>query len=115
MEKKYVAKLAGITAISLLSATLLKNKASKSDARGKVVIVGGGTAGITVAARLSRALKHPDITIVEPSAEHQYQPGYTLIASGVFNLAQVSRYKRPERGRDNACSYLSSLRALLEH
>ena len=94
VEKKSVAKLAGITATALLSATLLKNRASKSPARGKVVIVGGGTAGITVAARLCRALRYPDITIVEPSAKHQYQPGYTLIASGVFKPMQTSREEK---------------------
>ena len=94
MEKKNVAKLVGITATALLSATLLKNRASKSPARGKIVVVGGGTAGITVAARLSRALEYPDITIVEPSAEHQYQPGYTLIASGVFKSARTTREEK---------------------
>ena len=94
MEKKNVAKLAGITATALVSATLLKNRASKSPARAKIVVVGGGTAGITVAARLSRALEYLDITIVEPSAKHQYQPGYTLIASGVFKPARTSREEK---------------------
>lgn len=94
VEKKNVAKLAGITATALLSAALLKNRASKSPARGKIVIVGGGTAGITVAARLRRALQHPDITLVEPSARHQYQPGYTLIASGVFKPERTTREEK---------------------
>src|SRR5215207_1927505 len=94
MEKKNVAKLAGITATMLLSATLLKSRASKSAARGKIVVVGGGTAGITVAARLSRALEYSDITIVEPSARHQYQPGYTLIVSGVFKPMQTTREEK---------------------
>jgi len=94
VEKKNVAKLAGITATALVSATLLKNRASKSSARAKIVVVGGGTAGITVAARLSRALEYLDITIVEPSARHQYQPGYTLIASGVFKPARTTREEK---------------------
>ena len=38
-----------------------------------IVIVGGGTAGITTAARLIRAGQH-DIAIIEPSSQHYYQP-----------------------------------------
>jgi sulfide:quinone oxidoreductase len=39
-----------------------------------IVIVGGGTAGITVAARLLDADPDLDVAIVEPSATHYYQP-----------------------------------------
>ncbi len=52
--------------------------------RHQVVIVGGGTAGITVAARLLRTSKNLDIAIIEPSAKHYYQPLWTLVGGGVF-------------------------------
>lgn len=56
----------------------------------KVVIVGGGSAGITVAARLVKAdLKAENITIIEPSEKHIYQPGQTLVGSGVMKLEQL--------------------------
>lgn len=55
-----------------------------SRARGRVVIIGGGAAGLDVAARLCRTLQRADVTIVKPSTEHAYQPGWTLVASGVF-------------------------------
>ena len=51
----------------------------------QIVIVGGGNAGISVAAQLLKAtLKHPDIAIIEPSRKHYYQPLWTLVGAGVF-------------------------------
>lgn len=47
----------------------------------RIVIIGGGTAGLAVAARLRRA-GQSDITIIEPSARHFYQPLWTLVGGG---------------------------------
>lgn len=52
--------------------------------RKKIVIVGGGTGGIAMAARLKRAPYPFDITIIEPSATHYYQPIFTLVGAGDF-------------------------------
>ncbi|MGN6106193.1 MAG: FAD-dependent oxidoreductase [Kofleriaceae bacterium] len=48
-----------------------------------VLIVGGGTAGITVAALL-RGRGESDLAIVEPSDKHYYQPLWTLVGAGVM-------------------------------
>ncbi len=53
-------------------------------ARHQVVIIGGGTAGITVAARLFKALPDADVAVIEPASHHYYQPLWTLVAAGVF-------------------------------
>jgi len=50
----------------------------------QIVIVGGGTAGITVAARLKVADPTLDIAIIEPSEKHYYQPLWTLVGGGMF-------------------------------
>ena len=50
----------------------------------QILILGGGTAGITVAAQLRRQLKNYDVAIVEPSTKHYYQPLWTLVGAGVF-------------------------------
>lgn len=68
--------------------------ALSSKARGKIVVVGGGAAGISMAARLNKWLKEPDITIIDPSERQYYQPGFTLIASGVYRPDEV--WKRQE-------------------
>ena len=58
----------------------------------KIVIVGGGTAGITVAAQLCKGwLNKPDVAIVEPSQKHYYQPLWTLVGAGVFPKETTER------------------------
>ena len=57
----------------------------------QVLIVGGGTAGITVAAILRRRASGVDIAIVEPADEHYYQPALTLVGAGVYPLAKTHR------------------------
>ena len=61
-----------------------------SDAKGKIVIVGGGLSGLSTAARLCRRLKNPDITLIEPN-EHSvsYQAGTSLIAADVYTKEDV--------------------------
>ena len=61
----------------------------ESTVEGKIVIVGGGAAGITMAAYLVDKLRNPDITIIEPNEIHHYQPGYTMIAGGVFTPDEI--------------------------
>ncbi|MGC1828197.1 MAG: tryptophan 7-halogenase [Pseudolabrys sp.] len=57
----------------------------------RVLIIGGGTAGITVAAILRRRARDLDIAVVEPEQEHYYQPSFTLVGAGVYPLAKTHR------------------------
>ena len=59
----------------------------------QIVIIGGGAAGITVAARLRRkdGGRNLDIAIVEPSDAHYYQPALTLVGAGAYPLAKTRR------------------------
>ncbi|MFI6467926.1 FAD-dependent oxidoreductase [Streptomyces sp. NPDC050538] len=57
-----------------------------------VVIVGGGSAGISVAARLRRA-GVTGIALIEPSDTHCYQPLWTLVGGG---QAPLRATRRPE-------------------
>ena len=49
-----------------------------------IVIVGGGAAGIAVAASLLKRTKDLSIAIIEPAESHSYQPGWTLVGAGIF-------------------------------
>jgi len=61
-------------------------------AKHQIVIVGGGTAGVTVAARLLRK-GYTDVAVIEPSDQHYYQPMWTLVGAG---QAKASTTVRPE-------------------
>ncbi|WP_432137015.1 MULTISPECIES: FAD-dependent oxidoreductase [unclassified Streptomyces] len=60
--------------------------------RHHVAVIGGGSAGISVAARLRRA-GVTDITLIEPSDTHWYQPLWTLVGGG---QAPLGASRRPE-------------------
>ncbi|MFN8344319.1 MAG: FAD/NAD(P)-binding oxidoreductase [Spirosomataceae bacterium] len=57
----------------------------------QIMIIGGGNAGISVAAQL--LLKNPklDIAVVDPAEKHYYQPAWTLVGSGVFDVQKTER------------------------
>jgi sulfide:quinone oxidoreductase len=59
-------------------------QAEKTELHYQIVIVGGGTGGITVAAQLLRAERNLNIAIIEPSDKHYYQPAWTLVGGGVY-------------------------------
>ena len=46
-----------------------------------VLVIGGGNGGVSVAARLRREGVE-DIALVEPSAQHRYQPLFSHVAVG---------------------------------
>lgn len=56
----------------------------------EVLIIGGGTAGVTVAARLLRK-RFTDVAVIEPSDKHYYQPLWTLVGGGQATAAETER------------------------
>ena len=57
----------------------------------QVLIIGGGNAGISTAAQLLRSKKDLQIAIIEPSDKHYYQPAWTLVGAGVFDIKKTIR------------------------
>jgi len=60
-----------------------------------VVIVGAGSGGIAVAASLRKRNKKLRIVLLDPATEHYYQPGWTMVGGGVFDITST---RRPMKG-----------------
>lgn len=56
-----------------------------------VVVIGGGSAGIATASSMLKRRPSLDIAIVEPSEDHFYQPGWTMVGGGVFKAPVTKR------------------------
>ena len=59
----------------------------------KVVVIGGGSAGLAISHQLLRSGKfsQDDIAIVDPSTWHHYQPGWTLVGGGLKTKEELRR------------------------
>lgn len=59
----------------------------------KIVIIGGGSGGICVAARLARLSSNFNLSLclIEPSTQHYYQPLWTLVGAGVVKVDETAR------------------------
>ena len=80
---------APLAAGALPAAPTAHAQTALSDARPHIVIAGSGLGGIAVASRLRALLPQARITIVDAKQEHNYQPGYTLVGSGVWPIEKV--------------------------
>ena len=56
-----------------------------------ILILGGGTAGLTVASQLAVRIAGHHIGMVEPSLKHYYQPLWTLVGGGIFPREDSAR------------------------
>ncbi|GJC84819.1 sulfide:quinone oxidoreductase, mitochondrial [Colletotrichum liriopes] len=59
----------------------------------KVVVIGGGSAGLAISHQLLRTghFARDDIAIVDPATWHHYQPGWTLVGGGLKSKQELRR------------------------
>jgi sulfide:quinone oxidoreductase len=57
----------------------------------QVLIVGGGSGGLTVASQVLRVRPGLDVAILEPSSVHEYQWGWILAGAGLLHYQQTHR------------------------
>ena len=62
----------------------------------QLLILGAGTAGTMAANKLRKKLDDEwEITVVEATSEHHYQPGYLFIPFGTYDRDDVVKPTRP--------------------
>ncbi|MBX3601014.1 MAG: NAD(P)/FAD-dependent oxidoreductase [Rubrivivax sp.] len=83
--------LQGVAAAPLAAGALTAGRPAQARVKtsAHIVIAGSGLGGIAVANRLAGLLDGARITIVDAKEEHNYQPGYTLVATGVWPVDKV--------------------------
>ena len=93
LSRRDAIKLAAVGSSAFLlnpSESNAATEAKASSAKGKILIIGGGLAGMSTAARLTHHLDNPDITVVEPGElATSYQPGQTLVGGGIWTKDEV--------------------------
>ena len=91
--------LIGASAV-LGSALLTSNRpvtaAEKIKTKARIVIAGGGAAGLAAASQLVTMIEGADIKLFDARREHYYQPGFTLVAGGLkppsYTVSNTSDY-----------------------
>ncbi|MDR0190438.1 FAD/NAD(P)-binding oxidoreductase [Pseudomonas yamanorum] len=58
---------------------------------GDIVVIGGGSAGIGLLASLLKRDPHLNIILIEPSDHHYYQPAWTLVGGGAYDVKKTVR------------------------
>lgn len=62
-----------------------------SNRKTKILIIGGGTGGIMLSARLMKLKAPVEITLIEPSDTHWYHPAWTLVGAGAYDIKKTSK------------------------
>lgn len=83
-RRRFLSQLAGIGALPLAAGVAAAPARAETVAtKARIVIAGGGAAGLTAASRLAAMLDGATITLIDGRKEHYYQPGFTLVAAGI--------------------------------
>ena len=57
----------------------------------QILVIGGGNAGLSLAALLLHKNASLHVGIMEPSTKHYYQPAWTLVGGGTFDINDTIR------------------------
>ncbi|MDV7392775.1 tryptophan 7-halogenase, partial [Arthrospira platensis SPKY1] len=85
VRRRFLSGLGALPVAAAVGAGLVSPKAhakARLKTQARIVIAGGGAAGLTAASHLARTLDGATITVVEGRKEHWYQPAATRVNPG---------------------------------
>ncbi|XGW17428.1 hypothetical protein V3C99_002212 [Haemonchus contortus] len=60
----------------------------------RLVVVGGGAAGMGASHKFARKLPKFSVAVIEPNEKHYYQPGFTMVGGGWMTVEQNTRREK---------------------
>jgi len=77
-----------------LSRSFSVSAAQQANKAYKLVVVGGGSGGCSVAAKFAKKLGKGQVAVIEPAQTHYYQPMWTMVGGGMKTVEQSARPMR---------------------
>jgi sulfide:quinone oxidoreductase len=88
-RRRFLASLSAALAAAPFASRAAATPTATVSTKARIVVAGGGAAGLAAASRLAAQLAGAQITVVDGRKEHWYQPGFTLVASGIKPMGYV--------------------------
>ncbi len=82
-RRQAITLAAGGGAAALAAGTTARPARAQIATRARIVIIGAGAGGTSLANRLVQRLEGARITLIDPRRDHLYQPGLSLVAAGL--------------------------------
>lgn len=82
-RRAFLAHLSALGGAAYLTSVRTSAQAQSVSTPARIVIAGGGAAGLSAASYLTKALQGASITLIDARKAHYYQPGFTLVAAGI--------------------------------
>ena len=107
-RRGFIGMMAGGAALAMATKP---GQAAKVKTKAKIVILGAGAGGLDMANRLARRLDGASITVIDGKKEHWYQPGQTLIGTGLrkaeYSISQNADWM--PKGADFITEYVAEI------
>lgn len=93
MDRRNALKIFGVSALTLGAGSVATTKlqaGENSDIDAKIVILGAGLAGISLASKIRREMPKAKVVLIDKDETFIYQPGLTLVGIGFYTKDDIT-------------------------